>query len=389
MSQTSPPLSAPPGFPRQPSLISQGPVARPTPLPRRPKGRWFIGLLLLGACVFVGLEVRETFFRYRAYGTIAGQVVQLPAPWDGSVRQFHVREGDSVRQGQLLVTLENPDLRRRHAQLEDEIQIAQATLEAEAARLKWQVAFHLDHAQGAVARQQESWGELVQAQAQLDKLKSELRTAEPLVAPGVVPRQEYLRLLHDTQGLQQKVEKMQAAQAERHKHVALTTGLLEKSGELSTNLMQDGKDQLKPFLARIASLQAERRRLEERLAEGRLAAPANGLVVKVQRLSGESCRAGETVLSLLEEGSLQIVLFVPQKASSALTVGAAADLVVEPYPESLQATVVRLGDQYEAAPEQLKRHYPQGQKLLPVYLTPASEAARWMALRVGSVVKFP
>ena len=100
-------------------------------------------------------------------------------------------------------------------------------------------------------------------------------------------------------------------------------------------------------------------------------------------------RAGDVLISFLEEGSLQIVLYVPQPKSASFQPGNALDMVLDPYPERLQGTISRLGDQMEPAPEQIKRYYAAGQKLLPVHVQPCPEAQRWMAFRVESVVKLP
>jgi hypothetical protein len=64
-------------------------------------------------------------------------------------------------------------------------------------------------------------------------------------------------------------------------------------------------------------------------------------------------------------------------------------LILDPYPEPLDCKVARLGDEFEAVPENLKRYYSEGEKLLPVILYPDEECARWAALRVGGVVKLP
>src|SRR5262249_1480105 len=109
------------GFPRTQSTQESGPPVRPTPLPRRPKGRWFIGVLLLTACGYGAFQVYDTFFRYRAYGVITGRVLSVSPPWEGVVQYVHVRDGDTVRQGQLLMTLENTELRQRRGQLDDEL----------------------------------------------------------------------------------------------------------------------------------------------------------------------------------------------------------------------------------------------------------------------------
>src|SRR5262249_22556873 len=147
-------------------------LARPTPLPKRPKGRWLVAVLLLTACGTAAYQVWHSFFRFQAYGTVTGRVVQLSPPWDGVVRYLHVQEGQRVQQGDLLVTVENSASRPRHAQLGDDLRVAQATLEAESAKLKWQLAFSLDQGPGAWVQYYEALGQFLQEQAKLEELRS-------------------------------------------------------------------------------------------------------------------------------------------------------------------------------------------------------------------------
>ena len=65
------------------------------------------------------------------------------------------------------------------------------------------------------------------------------------------------------------------------------------------------------------------------------------------------------------------------------------NLQVEPHDSALPCVVSRLGDQMEPAPESIKRHYAEGQRLLPVLLKPKDESSSWAMLRVGSTVKLP
>src|SRR5207302_1978514 len=120
-----------------------------------------------------------------------------------------------------------------------------------------------------------------------------------------------------------------------------------------------------------------------------LRAPSNGLVVKLHRFAGEHARPIDTLISFLEEGSLQVLMYVPQAQTKDFEPGNHLDMVLEPYPDRLRGQIIRLGDQLEAAPEQIKRHYSAGQKLLPVHVQPSPETQRWMAFRVDSVVKLP
>jgi multidrug resistance efflux pump len=381
----APPPSA---FPRSQSGQNGKVIVQPTPLPKRPKGRWFVGLILLTATTVAGHQIWDAFFRYQAYGTVAGRVLQLSPPWDGSVRCLHVKDGQRVQQGDLLVTVENTELRQKYEQLGDELRVAQSTLDAEAARLKWQLAFNLDQSHGAVAQYYEALGELLREQTELEYLRGSMERAERLRSTNAVSEDDYHRAISLAKGQEQKVANLAKA-LEELKRRADRANALAKKGSDGAGLADTGYDQLKPFFTRLETLHAERVRIRERLEEGQIRAPTNGLVVKINRFAGESCKRAEPFVSFLEEDSLQVVLYVPQKAADSLAVDTDVSVVVDPYREPLECKVIRIGNEYEPAPEHLKRYYSEGQKLLPVILQPKDECARWMALRTGGVVKLP
>jgi multidrug resistance efflux pump len=343
---------------------------------------------LLAVCAFAGYHLWQGFFRYQAYGTVTAHVIQVSPPWDGAVTFLYAREGQRVRQGELLATVENTELRQRHAQLGDDLRVAQANLEAETGRLKWQAAFNLDQGPGAIAQYYQAFGQLLQQQAQLEDFKTIYKRAEELHHRNTISEEEYDQARFNREGQEKKVEQMRSAVAELKKRADQAEALLKKTAG-SGGLEASGLDQLKPFLAKIEAIQYERQRLQERIEQGEIRAPVNGAVVKQVRLVGERCKAGEPLLTLLEEGSLRVVLYLPQSAGDQFTVNSDVDVVIDPHSDKLRCTVTRVGDEYEAAPEQIKRHYSEGQKLLPVTMKPDDEWERWMALRPGGVVKLP
>ena len=380
--------AAPPlGFPAQATNGRVEAIVRPTPLPKRPKGRWFIGLILAGCCAFAMYQVWDSFFRYQAYGVVEGQTILVSPPWEGVIQYIHVREGDAVRQGQVLVTMENLELKQRFHHLGDELRVAQANLEAESAKLKWQFSYSMDQSQGAVVAYYETLGNLLREQSRLEDLKLNLRRAEVLLGPKAISREEYDQIRLGKAGQEERIAKLQEALVELKKRADQATSLIQKKGELSAGLKDNGIEQLKPNLARIEALQAERVRLQEQIDQGLIRAPCSGLVLKITHFVGERCKATEPLLKVLEEGSLKVVLYLPQEACTLFTPGGDVSLLVDPYPERLSCTVIRIGDEFVLPPENIKRHYREGQKLLPVTLEPKDEWTRWMALRVGGVVK--
>ncbi len=380
------------GFPQSstfpPVAPPQQTIARPTPLPKRPKGRWFIGLILLGSCGFGAWQAYDSFLRYRAYGVVTGRILQLSSPWIGEVTAFHVREGDVVRQGQSLLTMESTQMRQRLSALSDELVSAQADLEAEAAKLKWQAAFHIDQSKSGKAAITKCGDSISPNRRIWRRSVPSSKSISAFTTSAIAPF-EVERIRLDYAGQWQKLEKMKTALDESKAYADVSGILLAKLGDISDSLAEDGQDQLKPKLAKIEALKAERTRLEQYLAKGRLLAPSNGLVVKLHHFAGEHAGPTDTLVSFLEEGSLQVVLYVGQGTSASFTPGHELDMVLDPYPDRFKGTITRLGDQLEAAPEQIKRHYSSGQRLLPIHVQPSPETRRWMALRVESVVKLP
>ena len=364
-------------FQREP-LEATAPVARPTPLPKRPKGRFFVGFILMAVCGGGSYQVWNSFFRYEAYGVVTGRVVKISPPWDGVVRSLFVREGEWVRQGEILMNVENPELEDRLSLLSDQLRIAEASLEAEISKLKWDSHWHKDRYQSAVAEYFELWGNLLKEQANLAAIQKSLQRARGLQEQKAVSQSEVDQLEFTRQGTEQKVAKLQTALSE-----------LKKRVDITKELVRPGSEQLKPKLVRIETLQSELARVRKMLDQGQVRAPVDGQVLKRHHFAGEYARVAEPVYSVLEEGSLQVVLYMDQRSSKELSVGDGVDLVVQPHAQLMPFDVVRLGDQYEPAPPSIENYYRRNEKLLPVYLEPSDGFDQMTALRPNSVVSLP
>lgn len=354
------------------------PALRPTTVPHRPKGRWLIGCLLLcvvGAGVYA---VWDSFFRYQAYGVVQGRVVQVSAPWNGQVTAFHVREGEYVRQGQLLATLENFDVGQEIDRLADETRLLQARLHAEVSRLRWAAQTQAELSGRAQAEYFELWGVLLQEQSRLEDIDAQRRRTELLRRKNVATLEEFDNVNHAWLGQRDRVSKLTTAVEELRLRA-------EKSGGES----DDGSPQLQPLLAEIDAQRSERYRLRQKLEQGQLRSPVSGLVVRRLRFPGERIAGQEPLVEVVEEDSLQVALYVPQAKAADFAAGQTIDCTVPPYADRVRFEVVRVGDQFEAAPDSIHRHYKAGERLLPIYLRPGAEYLRDVSLRVGATVKLP
>jgi hypothetical protein len=212
----------------------------------------------------------------------------------------------------------------------------QALLEAEISKIKFDVQDHSDRTQKAVAEYLQSHGELLAEQATLEELDRKFERTKRLLAKKNVARSEFEKIYFQLVGQKKKIG-----------------------------------------------------RIRERIGQGEIKAPASGRISRRYCLTGESSKTGEPIIEILEDNSIEAVLYVPQRIVEEFDVGKEIAITLEPYDSPFVCTVDRLGNRFEEPPASLKTFYRLNQPLLPVYLRPNHEAAGYMASRVGGTIKRP
>lgn len=356
----------------------QAPSTRPTPLPKRPKGRLFVGLLLLLLCAALAHYVWDWRFRYEAHGVVQGRVIEVSPPWDGNVSAMHVREGDSVRQGQLLITFKSTQHQQQLARVQDELKLAQAKLEAEVSQLRWQSQLRGDRSQKALSEYYELWGELLSQRSQLAQAKADLERLETTRRKNslAVSQKELEHARYRFAGQQAKAEKLAEA-----------VGQLKKRVEIYDQFQDDATAQMRPELLHIENLQAELKRLRELVQQGDVRSPVNGTVVKVHRFAGDYAKVAQPVIEIVEDNSLEPVLYLPQDRADKWRAGDGVKVRLSPGDHEVDCHVTRMGEQMEPAPSNIERYYRKGEKLLPIFLEPERKNGNRMKLLLGSEIK--
>ncbi|MDA0660452.1 MAG: biotin/lipoyl-binding protein [Planctomycetota bacterium] len=365
-------------YQRQPAGEASG---RPsvTPMPNQPrKGRLLVGFTLAAVGFFVSYSVWDVFFRYSSHGIVAGHVVEVMPAWSGDVQTLHVRAGDHVESGQLLLTLDNPDLRQKVARAEEELRLARATLVAETARLDWQSEIDADRQKQAAAEYHQNWGLLLNEQAQLELAKRRLDRARQLAAKNLITSDDFDSAIHVESGQRQKVAQLETAVVE-----------MRQRAEVVPQEPILRKQQLEPHLFRISGLQAEIVRCHEELARGQIRAPVRGKVIKCDCLPGDHARFQHSMLSLLEKDSEEIVLYLRQEKVRSLEVGSLLQVHVRPLSESISCEVVRVGQEFSPAPRAIERYYRSNEPLLQVFLRPDRQHIAASELCLGAVANLP
>ena len=369
--------------PQSPADNTPTPVATsnrsaPPQMKKRNKGSLFLSVLFMSLLGLGGYLLFTNFLKFESYGEIEGRLIGVAAPWNGTVANWQVRDGDMVTQGQIIARMENVEMQHQLGTFGDELKILQAQLESEMSRIEFDTRSRTDASQKANAEYLQASGDLAAERSSYADAKRKLERARKLHKTGSIAREQYEKVYYIAVGQKKKIEQLTSA-----------VEVLRNRSARSPATDHDGSDQLKPLLAEIEHTQSQIRRLRQRIDSGDILAPCNGRVTRRYCLTGEAARDGDTMVEVLEDNSIEAVLYVPQEMVDHYEVGAEVAVVMEPYDRELRCTVVRFGEQYEKAPISIERYYQHNQFLLPVYLKPLPEYQQWMALRIHGTVKRP
>ncbi|MBI1337544.1 MAG: HlyD family efflux transporter periplasmic adaptor subunit [Phycisphaera sp.] len=354
-----------------------------TPVAKRPKGRWFVGGVIIVVALFITYEVWTAYFRYRAMGVVEAQVLNLSPRVDGVIEGLYAAEGEHVKKGQLLAKVTNVDLQYRYEAATDELKIAKANLLAAAAQLKWQSARYADNFGEASTDYYDLWSRLEQEKSNLQQAQIELDRISDVYKASAATYREMELLKNRRDGLTQRVEKLTQAVEEARKRVDNAKALSESD-----------PDALAPLNARIETLNSELVRLRQQLAQTDILSPVEGTVIHHLKLAGERADPTQPLMTLEAQQTTEVVLYVPQAYSRKLNVGDTITLEVRTFGDRVKAKVLRIEDRWTQAPDSIARQYLAGESLLPIHVGPVTDseptdATKWSKLRVGEVVRLP
>jgi multidrug resistance efflux pump len=350
------------------------------PLAKRPKGRWFISSCLALLFVSLGYSLWNELWHYQAHGVVDARIVQLAAPAAARVASVHVREGHEVRMGDLLVTLDRPELLQQIDRTRDELRVALATVASETIRGTREGDAQVARQRGLLADYFRFRTQLIEAETSWQEHSDELARQRGLVARGAAAAADIDRLSTQMSGLQETIDQLREA----------VDGLQPDQSPAGQPPAVD--PMVGPQLAHVDELRRELGRLREELSLCELRASCDGLVVRQYRYAGETVAAAEPIVELAEKGSEHIALYVPQRLATKLQIGSEVNLNIVALRSQLPCRVWRFDPALQPAPAGLARYYNQNERLVVVRLVPdlRSDAdAVWQGVWLGSHVRWP
>lgn len=349
-----------------------------------------LGLLLTGAglSTWYFLSSSSQPEPLRVSGRLEAYETDIGAKVPGRVNFIAMREGDAVRTGQLIVRLDDAEIR---AQLKGAAaRLDSSQKQEEQSRLQINLLesqilenrLNLQQAQGdatgrifqAESSVAASQAQLNQAEAEVQQAISELKLAQTnrdrfaqLVAQGVITQQQFDQTQTAFETAQSTVRSRQASVNSYRKLVnsaqgqllqARTTGLNPdiRNAQLSGLRTQLAQTKLKLAAAQadVANAKASQQETQSKITDLNIVSPIDGVVTTRNVEPGAVVTAGKTLLTLINPNTVYLRGFVPQGDIGKVRVSQKAKVFLDSAPDKpLSARVSAIDTQASFTPENI------------------------------------
>ena len=337
---------------------------------RMPKKAWLLipGVVLIaGGLAIWQLLPRPATTELMLSGRIEGYETDIGTKVSGRVEAVTVREGATVEQGQLLVQLDDAEIR---AQVDGaEARVRAARQQAENARLQLSVLesqiaeaqFRLQQAEGdttgrvaqAEAEVAAATAQLRQAEAQVTEAEAQLNLAQverdrfaQLVEDGAIPQQQFDQANANLQTAQALVNSRIAAVEAAQRQVTATEGILTQSQTTRLNpdinlaqldrlntQREQAQAQLASAQAEVSNAEADRQRIQSQLNDLTITSPIAGVVTVRTVEPGVVVSPGRTLLSVLDLDTVYLRGFISAGEIGHVRVGQPARVYLDSDPD--------------------------------------------------------
>ena len=305
-------------------------------------------------------------------GRIDGDTVDISSKIAGRIVDLKVREGDSVKAGQLVAWLSSPQEEAiRDAQkariisaqrLVDQLQRQQSTYEE---RIKQAQLYEVQAESDAPAQGKQAEASLAASKADLARWEAELQQVQidakrypSLAKSGAVAIQV-------SEQYQTKEQVAVASVEASRKQVAASEAALLRAQAQMQNIaikasdrltLERQADELKSQIAAAqADIQADRaalRKIEADLADLQIHAPIDGTILTRSAEPGRVIQPGQTIFTMVDLSKLYLRGFVPEGVVGKLRVGQQAQVYLDSSPkEAIPAEVIRIDPEVMFTPE--------------------------------------
>ena len=272
----------------------------------------------------------------------------------GRVKEIDVKEGDQVKTGTLLASVDTSILDLQVAQAQAALDMAQARLDA----VKNPSTTDVTAAQASVASAEAvlaqlklpSANDLTSAKADLDSAKSALAAAQTSYDRAGGDSNPFIGLTPASLALQQASNAFQKAQAALNARVSPNDAQLKQAqaavdqarAQLA-RLTTPSSNDLKTAQAQIAQAQAALDIAKQNIANLKIVAPLDGTILWVGPHVGETAAPGAPAITLADLKHMQVQIGVDENTLAMLKVGQTAAITLDALPgKTLTGKVSRI-----------------------------------------------
>jgi len=342
------------------------------------------GTLIAAAVVAIGVAVSygARVFNSRApsgllvTGTIEATQVEISAKYGGRIVELAAREGDQVAKGQVLVRLEDGELRAEversaaavrnaEAQLRDllagarkeEIEEARATVERARAQLSDLLAGSRPE-EVEQARQNLRSAAATRERAERDRQRAEELFKKELIAAQEVDR---ARQAYDVAAAEEQVarEHLELVLAGPRAHQVAAARAQLKAAQDRLDLLRAGPrpHQVEAARAQVSQAQAALAVARSRLKETEITSPITGVVLRKNLEVGETANPGVPTLTLVDPRDLWLRAYVPETDVGRIKVGQPARVAIDAFKSrAFAGRIVEIASEAEFTPKNVQTH---------------------------------
>jgi HlyD family secretion protein len=284
-----------------------------------------------------------------ASGRIEGRLTTLTPKTSAWVAALHADEGDAVKAGQVLATLDDEAQRDRLRSAEEQVAALTARLRAADTQLATtdrQVTLQVEQ---AAAARREAETRVQRARVQAVQARRESERAAILVARELIAPQEAERTRLAAEVADHAVREAEAALETSDKQLALA---------------RLGAEQLEAMRAEREALARQQRQAQAQVDEQRshvtdfaIKSPISGRVLTRTVERGERVGDGTPLFTLVDLDRLYVKVYVPEPSIGKVALGQEARVQVDAYPgRPFAARVSRVSQEAEFTPKNVETH---------------------------------
>lgn len=297
-----------------------------------------LGIAAIAGLYFLGNWVYDRFTHvYVDDARITADVISVSSRVSGWVTKMSVSEGETVRSGQVLVSIDDRDANLRLTELEarlSAIDAERARLVVEKAMVDRQTSSQYDMRKSQVQAAQAA---LAGRKSDLDLTRTDFERTKKLLARKVVSRQRW-----EEKRSAYRVAEQAYAQA-RAEVAAANASLIEASADREKLLVLDR--QVAALIHQKAEIQAQRDRQNLDLRDRLIQSPISGVVDKSFVNPGEYVSAGQRLLMVHDPKKIWVSANVRETDIRHVKVGSAASVTVDAYPDTIfEGEITRIGN---------------------------------------------